>query len=106
MSSWNIYAANDSGNFHETETIADRSSVIAGGCDSPLSVQNIPTIQKTKGKKKQSNDMEDLNNTISQFCIFQMHKANPESLSAHRFFTKIDHMLIIPKRKSQQILIQ
>lgn len=68
MSSLYIYAANDSGNFYETETTADRrSSVIAGGCDSPLSVQNISTIQKGKRKKKQSNDMEDLNNTISIF---------------------------------------
>lgn len=56
-------AANDSGNFHETATTADRSSVIAGGGDSPLSVQNASTIRKRKRRKKQSNDREDLNNT-------------------------------------------
>lgn len=45
----NIYAANDSGNFHETETTADkRSSAIAGGGDSPLSAQNISMIPKRK----------------------------------------------------------
>lgn len=41
----NICAANDSGNFHETETTADkRSSVITGGCASLLSEQNISDI--------------------------------------------------------------